>query len=125
MGIKIRSMRDLKREMIAVVRGERTAPQDANNPSFESIEAVARLLTRENRQLLAIIEEKHPTSVAELARMVGRQEPNVSRTLSKLESLGFVRLLPGQGRTKRPELLVRHLTVNIDLCRMDDRVEVA
>lgn len=125
MGIKIRSMRDLKKEMIAVVRGEQVAPQNANHPSFESIEAVTRLLTRENRQLLAIIEEKHPTSVAELARLVGRQEPNVSRTLSKFESLGFVRLLPGQGRAKRPELLVRHLTVDIDLCRMADRVAVA
>lgn len=107
MGIKIRSLRSLKNEMLAVSRGEHPAPEDANQPSFESIEAVARLLTSENRQLLAAIEEKHPVSVAELARLVGRQEPNVSRTLSKFESMGFVRLNAGQGRAKRPELLVR------------------
>ncbi len=125
MGIKIRSLRSLKNEMLVVSRGEHPAPEDANQPSFESIEAVARLLTSENRQLLAAIEEKHPASVAELARLVGRQEPNVSRTLSKFESMGFVRLNAGQGRSKRPELLVRHLTVDIDLCRMVDQVAVS
>jgi hypothetical protein len=55
-----------------VARGARTAPPDAARPSFNSIEALVRLLTPENRQLLAIIRDRKPQSVAALAEMSGR-----------------------------------------------------
>lgn len=125
MEMKIQSMKDLKAEMIAVGRGEHQAPIDAGQASFESIEAVVRLLTPENRQLLATIDEKKPESVAELARLVGRAEPNVSRTLGKLVASGFVRLRQGLGKTKIPEVVIHHLTVDIDVCHQADRVAVA
>jgi predicted transcriptional regulator len=94
-------------------------------PSFESVEAVIRLLTPENRQLLAMIDEKKPNTVAELARMAGRAESNVSRTLSKLEAYGFVRLRQGAGKSKIPEVAIHRLTVDIDICKMIDLVVVA
>src|SRR5712691_6688001 len=87
---KIRSMASLRDEMIAVARGERPAPPDAAQPSFESIEVVTRLLTPENRQLLAVIRDRKPRSVAELAQMTGRAQPNLTRTLAKLERIGFI-----------------------------------
>lgn len=125
MELKIQSMKDLKAEMISVARGERQAPREAGQISFESIEAVVRLLTPENRQLLATIDEKKPASVADLARMVGRAEPNVSRTLGKLVASGFVILHQGLGKAKVPEVVIHHLTVDIDVCRQADRVAVA
>ena len=125
MKLKIQSMKELKAEMLSVARGERKAPADAGRISFESVEAVMRLLTPENRQLLAVIEKKKPASVADLARLVGRAEPNVSRTLGKLAAAGFVRLKPGAGKTKVPEVAVRRLTVDIDICHLTDRVAVA
>ena len=125
MGLKIQSMKELKAEMLSVVRGERQAPADAGRVSFESVEAVMRLLTPENRQLLAMIEKKKPASVAELARLVGRAEPNVSRTLNRLVGSGFVRLKPGVGKAKVPEVVIHRLTVDIDVCRRTDRVAVA
>ena len=88
-------------------------------------EAVMRLLTPENRRLLAIIAEKKPASVAELARLLRRAEPNVSRTLGKLVAAGFVRLRPGAGRTKVPEVAIRRLAIDIDVCHETDRVAVA
>lgn len=124
MGLKIQSMKELKAEMLAVARGKRKAPVDAGQVSFESVDAVMRLLSPENRQLLAAIENNKPASVADLARMVGRAEPNVSRTLSKLVASGFVRLKPGVGKAKVPQVAIHRLTVDIDVCRFDDRVAV-
>ena len=124
MGLKIQSMKKLKAEMLAVVRGERKPPVDAGRVSFESVEAVIRLLTPENRRLLAVIEEKKPASVAELARLVGRAEPNVTRTLNRLVGSGFVRLNPGVGKAKVPEVVIHRLTVVIDVCRETDRVAI-
>lgn len=125
MKLIIQSMKELRAEMLSVARGERKAPADAGRVSFESVEAVMRLLTPENRQLLAVIEKKKPASVADLARLVGRAEPNVSRTLGKLVAAGFVRLKPGVGKTKAPEVAIRRLTVDIDICHQIDRVAVA
>jgi predicted transcriptional regulator len=73
---KVQSLRSLRAEMKAVARGERSAPADAAKPSFNSVEAVVRLLTPENRQLLALIRDRKPKSVAELVQMTGRAQPN-------------------------------------------------
>ena len=125
MKVRIQPMKDLKAEMLSVARSEPKAPADARRISFESVEAAMRLLPSENRQLLAVIEKKKPASVADLARLVGRAEPNVSRTLGKLAAAGFVRLKPGAGKTKVPEVAIRRLTVDIDICHLTDRVAVA
>lgn len=50
--------------MQSVARGQQSAPPDAGQVSFDSVEAVVRLLTAENRALLATIELKKPQSVA-------------------------------------------------------------
>jgi predicted transcriptional regulator len=125
MKLRIQSMKALRAEMLSVARGERKAPAGAGRVSFESVEAVMRLLTPENRHLLALIEKKKPASVADLARLVGRAEPNVSRTLGKLVAAGFVRLKAGVGKTKAPQVAIRRLTVDIDICHQTDRVAVA
>ena len=83
-----------------------------------------RLLTPENRFLLATIDQQKPTSVADLAKLVQRAEPNVSRTLGKLEALGFVRLRPGAGKAKIPEVAIHRLILDMDICSQQDKVAV-
>src|SRR5260370_39755839 len=73
---KIQKLTSLEREMRAVARGARPAPADAALPSFNSVEALVRLLTPENRQLLALIRDRKPRSVTELVRLTGRSQPN-------------------------------------------------
>lgn len=68
-------MYDLAKEMKAVARGEKPAPADAATVSFESAEALLRLLTPENRELLRIIRDEKPQSVAELSRRTKRAGP--------------------------------------------------
>ena len=59
---KVQSLRSLRGEMKAVARGERPAPADAGRPSFNSVEALIRLLTPDNRRLLALIRDRKPQS---------------------------------------------------------------
>lgn len=125
MNAKIQSMKSLKDEMLAVARGEQKAPADAGQVSYESADAIFRLLTAENRRLLALIEERKPESVAALAHMAHRAEPNVSRTLNKLVASGFVRLREGHGKAKVPEVVIRHVTVDIDVFQQADRIAMA
>lgn len=125
MKAKIQSMKSLKEEMLAVARGERKAPADASQVSYESADAILRLLTPENRKLLALIEEQKPESVAALAHLAHRAEPNISRTLNKLVASGFVRLREGRGKAKVPEVVIRHVTVDIDVFQQADRIAIA
>ena len=120
---KIQDLRSLRDEMKAVARGERPAPADAAQPSFNSVEALVRLLTQENRQLLALIRDRGPQSVADLARMSGRAQPNLTRTLAKLESAGFI-TMKAVGKRKTPRVVVNKIVVEIDPCSNHDRLSV-
>jgi predicted transcriptional regulator len=120
---KIQSMSSLEEEMRSVARGERAASSDAAKPSFSSIDALVRLLTPENRQLLALIRDRKPGSVAELVRLTGRSQPNLTRTLAKLEAAGFIKM-KSVGRMKAPSTSIKRIVVEIDPFSQNDRLRV-
>jgi predicted transcriptional regulator len=121
---KVQNLRSLREEMKAVARGTRPAPANAGKPSFNSVDAVVRLLTPENRQLLAIIRDRKPQSVAELVEMSGRAQPNLTRTLAKMASAGFI-TMKAVGRRKAPSVAVKKIVVEIDPYSDRDRLQVA
>lgn len=121
--MKVQSLKSLIAEMRAVARGEKKAPKDADAPSFESAEGLIRLLTKENRGLMKVIRDKKPSSVAELARLTKRAEPNLLRTLTKLESFGLLEIKTVD-RRKVPVPVIGKLYVEIDPYAMTDRVEI-
>jgi predicted transcriptional regulator len=108
--------------MKSVARGAKRSPADAAEPSFNSVGALLRLLTPENRALLAVIRDRKPQSITELAEMTGRAAPNVVRTLGKLEAVGFVRMKKVK-RCKVPTTALRPLRIRIDPFSMNDRLE--
>lgn len=122
-GQKVRSLASLEAEMRAVTRGERPAPPDAARPSFNSVTALARLLTPENRALLALIRDRKPRSIAELAEWTGRAGPNLTRTLEKLSAAGLL-TLAGDGRRKVPAARVGRIRIEIDPFAENDRFEL-
>jgi predicted transcriptional regulator len=122
--VKIQGHASLREEMKAVARGEKTAPKDAGGMSFDSVEALLRLLTPQNRKLLAVIRDKKPQSIAALAVLTGRAAPNLTRTLGKLEAVGFVKL-KNVDRRKVPTTIVHSLRINIDPFSQNDRLEMA
>jgi predicted transcriptional regulator len=121
---KIQSFESLIEEMKAAARGEKPAPRHAGGISFESVEAFIGILTPENRRLLAIIRKRKPQSVAELAQMTGRAQPNLSRTLAKLEAVGLIKMKT-VGRRKAPTTTVKKIVVEIDPFSNRDRLLVA
>ena len=121
---KIQSLASLEAEMRAVARGERVAPADAAKPSFNSVDAVIRLLTPENRRLLALIRDRKPGSVAELVQLTGRAQPNLTRTLAKLEAAGFI-TMKAVGRRKAPSATIKKIVVEIDPFSLRDRLRMA
>ena len=120
----LQSLSSLRDEMKAVARGARPAPVDAAEPSFNSVEALVRLLTPENRQLLAVIRDRKPQSVAALAEMTGRAQPNLTRTLAKLEAAGLI-TMKAHGRRKAPSAAAKKIVVEIDPYSDHDRLRVA
>jgi predicted transcriptional regulator len=120
--MKVQRFKDLITEMRAVARGEVAATPDGAMPSVESAEALLRLLTPDNRSLLRTIRDAKPQSVAELARLTNRAEPNLLRTLGKLEAFGLLEMR-SIGRRRVPTTLVGMLRVDIDPYAMADRIE--
>lgn len=123
-GYKVQSHKSLFDEMKAVARGEKPAPPDAAIPSVESAEVLMRLLTRENRELLRLIRDSKPQSVADLARISHRAQPNLLRTLNKLEAFGLIELRTS-GNRRVPISKATTLSVRIDPFSYNDRLEIA
>lgn len=122
--VKIQGHASLREEMKAVARGDKAAPRGAGGISFDSVEALLRLLTPQNRELLAVIRDKKPQSIAELAELTGRAQPNLTRTLGKLEAVGFVHFKSVK-RRKIPMAAIRSLRIKIDPFSLNDRLELA
>jgi predicted transcriptional regulator len=78
---------------------------------FPSLKSAAEILDR-NKDLIRIIAEEHPESVKELARISGRAESNVSRSLKRLEACGIVRMVK-TGKARRPEAIVRDFEIQL------------
>ena len=121
---RIQSLRASRADMKAAARGKRRPSRDAAKTSFNSVEAVIRLLTPDNRRLLALIRDRKPESVAALVAMTGRAQPNLTRTLAKLEAAGFV-AMRAVGRRKMPSVAVQKIFVEIDPYSSSDRLRIA
>ena len=59
---------------------------------FESIDAVRSVLTNNRLLILKTIKEKHPKSIYELSKMLGRNLKNVNQDLDILLRIGLVEL---------------------------------
>jgi predicted transcriptional regulator len=121
---KMQNLRSLREEMTAVARGLRRAPRGAARPSFNSVEALVRLLTPENRRLLALIRDRKPKSVAALAKLSGRAQPNLTRTLAKLSAAGLVSM-GIDGRRRIPRTVLKKIVLEIDPYSDRDLLRVA
>jgi predicted transcriptional regulator len=121
---KIQDLQSLREQMKAAARGEEVDLEEAAKPSFNSVNALFRLLTPENRRLLALIRDHEPDSVAQLALLSGRSQPNLTRTLGKLTQAGFIEMRQN-GRRKMPVAMVSRIHVEIDPYSEEDQLTFA
>ena len=115
--VGIASYDDMKARTMAVARGERRIGRNEPKVWFTSTESFARILSDGNRKLLAIIAEKTPGSLDELAAITGRAKSNLSRTLKTMEGYGLVRLTRGERGRIAPRVTHDRVELNLSLKR--------
>ncbi len=87
-----------QKRTIAIAKGEYKPEKNEPKIWFESLRSMSQVLGNENQELLRIIIEKHPRSLAELEQLSGRKKANLSRTLKTLERYGIVDLTQEENR---------------------------
>jgi predicted transcriptional regulator len=75
---------------IAIAKGEYVPKRGGPKIWFESLQAMAQVLSSENQQLLKTIIDLKPKSIKELESITGRKSSNLSRTLKTMERYGIV-----------------------------------
>jgi len=116
--IGIMSYEDMKAYTIAVAKGEyRRKPGDPKI-WFTSMQSFARVLSEQNRELLAMIAEEKPESLQELENLTGRRVSNLSRTLRKMEDYGIVTLERGRQGRLRPRFPYSGFQVEMPIAAM-------
>jgi predicted transcriptional regulator len=110
--VGIATVEEQRKRTLEIVSGLRERKPDEPKLWFPSLYAAARVLSDENLALLKAIRELHPESIEELAKAVGRLQPNVSRSLHTMQPYGLVRLVK-KGRVVMPETAIDHVTMEV------------
>lgn len=104
---------------LAIAKGKYKRKPTEPKIWFTSIKSFAAVLSDENRELLRIIHDSKPESIADLEQMTGRKAGNLSRTLHTMANYGLVRLEDGsQGRGRRavkPVAVARSVNLILDI----------
>lgn len=98
MKVGVISRDEYRKRTIAIARGDYKPKRDEPKVWFESLSSMAQVLGNENQNLLRLIIEHRPRSLAELERISSRKKSNLSRTLKTLERYGVVELLKEKGK---------------------------
>ncbi len=114
MNVGIISKEDYRKRTIAIAKGEYKPRKNEPKIWFESLNSMAQTLNSDNQELLRIILEKKPSSLAELEAMTGRRKSNLSRTLKTLERYGVVQL-NRQGKQLVPKVAATDFKVEFGL----------
>ncbi len=98
MKVGIISKEDYIKRTMAIAKGTYKPRKDEPKIWFESLNSMSQVLSSENQNLLKVIIEHKPMSLAELERLSNRKKSNLSRTLKTLERYGIVELPKKEGR---------------------------
>ena len=111
--IGIATVPEQRARSLAIAAGKRLRGVDEPNVWFPSVTAMARVLSDENMALLKAVREHQPGSMDSLAKAIGKQAPNVSRSLHAMAAYGLVTFVKN-GRTVTPQATFEH--VSVDRC---------
>jgi predicted transcriptional regulator len=109
-------MGDFTKTFEAVQNGRRIPKGPREEVGFTSIEAARNFLTRERLALLHTIRSRHPGSLYELAKMIGRDFKNVQEDIRILERHGLVRITKqprGKRNVKVPQVPFEEIALRI------------
>lgn len=113
--VGIATHQELRARALQIARGERRRRPDEPKIWFTSLESLAKILSAPNRELLRVIDERQPSSLAELEALTGRRASNLSRTLHTMSQYGLVKLVPGKRGSVAPKVLVREVRMDLSI----------
>ena len=93
----------IRQRTIDIAAGKIIPEKDDPTVWVSSMESIGRLLSKENYLLIEAIRQHHPLTISELAKLVHREQANVSRTLSRMADFHIVELVEDNGK-KKPEV---------------------
>lgn len=123
--IGIASMEEMRARTIAIARGDHTPKPNEPKVWFTSMESLAQVLSTKNRLLLELIQRARPASMKELAKLSGRAESNLSRTLHTMERYGLVRLSKTENGRIVPDVPFERLEFGIPIAAQGTRLKNA
>lgn len=103
----------MRARAIAIAKGEYKPKPDEPKIWFPSMKSLAETLSDRNMELIKIIAVKKPASIAALSLETGRACSNLSRTLTRLASFGFLTLQKRPGNVIKP--VATQATYNISI----------
>lgn len=113
--VGIATYEEMKARTLAIARGEYKPRAHEPQVWFTSAESFAKVLSDRNRDLLRVIAESTPESLAVLAQRTGRQKSNLSRTLKTMERYGFVQLRRGERGSLIPRVPYQTISLVLPL----------
>ena len=85
---------------------------------FSGLLALRQLISNEKARILHTIKNKKPSSIYQLAKILGRKFKSVREDIKLLERFGFVELIEEKTKNRvrhRPEIIVDSVTINIKI----------
>jgi len=113
--IGIASYDEMKARTMAIAKGKHRPKRGEPKVWFTSMESFARVLPDRNRELLDLMIERKPASIAELAELSGRAKSNLSRTLKTMERYGLVVLENGPKGRIRPRVPYTGIVLDVPI----------
>ncbi len=98
--VGIISRQEYQQRTIAIAKGEYIPKPDEPKIWFESLEALTKVLSSKNQELLKVILERNPDSLVELEQATGRSRSALSKILHTMARYGIVDLEKHNGSLK-------------------------
>jgi predicted transcriptional regulator len=124
--VGIATYQEMRARTVAIAKGEYKPGAHEPQVWFTSAESFAKVLSDRNRDLLRVIAEFAPKSLAALAERTGRQKSNLSRTLKTMERYGFVQLSRAERGALIPRVPYQRISLVVSLSkRAGQQIEAA
>lgn len=106
--VRIKSLEDVFEEakdvMKRLEKGEKVKKHEGI--SFENLDVMRKVLTEERLRILKTIKKEHPTSIYQLAKILGRDMKNTFDDVQYLAQAGFIEIKKTkEGREKATPLV--------------------
>jgi predicted transcriptional regulator len=115
--IEIKSFKEVlegvKDTMKKIERGEKVKKR--RGYYFENLDAFRRALTEKRLEVLHVIKREKPSSVYELAKILGRDAKNVTQDLGYLKDIGLVEIKRTKEKQERNIPQVKYDKIDLEI----------